>query len=113
MEEYILSLLNYVSIDTIIISFIIFCTTMIIKIPIKKFTSSFRESTRKALNSFIILIPIISSILINLIYAKIFANFFSNVELVKSIMNSWIISLSIYAIFERIRLIVKAFIKLF
>lgn len=111
MEEYILSLVNYVSLDTILISFIIFCITMIIKTPIKNITSSFEETKRKAINSFIIIIPIILSILLNLIYIKTFVVEWTSFELIKSIMNSWILSLSIYAIFKRIRIIIKAFIK--
>lgn len=107
MEEYIFNLINYVSLETIIISFIIFIFTMLIKIPIKKLTSKLGETKRKAINSIIILIPIILSIIINVLYFILF----KPINLIYNTLNSWLISLSIYAIYERLKLIIKAFLE--
>lgn len=47
--------------EVLAISFIVFALTMIIKLPIKKATAKLAENKRKAINSVIILIPIILS----------------------------------------------------
>lgn len=111
MEEYIFEIINYVSLETFIISLIIFILTMVIKIPIKKATSKLDETKRKAINSVIIIIPIILSIVINVVYFKILKLNWISINLIKDIFNSLIIALSIHAIYERVKIITKTFFQ--
>lgn len=111
MEDNILSLINYVSLDNCIIAFLIFGLTMLIKTPIKNATKNLNETKRKAINSIIIIIPITLSIILNATYFRIFYKTWFSFEVAKSIINSWVISLSVYAIYERAKIIFKAFIN--
>ena len=108
MDEYVLSLLNYVSLNDIVIAFIIFGLTMIIKRPIKQVTQYLEDPKRQGINSVIIFIPISLSVLLNVLFYGIFYKQWFNIEIINSIVHSWIISISIYAIYERIKIIYKA-----
>ena len=108
MDEYLLGLLDYVSFDNIIIAFIIFLLTMFIKLPIKQATRFLEEEKRKGINSIILIIPIGLSIVLNIGYSLIFYDTWFSIEILKSVINSWLISVSIYAIYERIKIIIQA-----
>lgn len=105
MEHYILNLFTSFSYQSIIIASITFIVTMIIKTPIKKFTSLLTEEKRKGINSIIILIPLMLSIIISFAYYIIIYNIYFNYIIIETAINSWIISLSIYAIYNRIKII--------
>ena len=108
MDEYMLSLMNYVSLNDIVIAFIIFGLTMIIKRPIKKATQYLEEVKRKGINSVIVVIPIALSIVANMFFYGFFYKTWFSLEIINSIIHSWIISVSIYAIYSRIKIIYKA-----
>ena len=107
MKDYIFNLLENFSLDTIIISLIIFALTMILKYPIKKLTSKLNEEKRKAVNTIIIFIPILLSIIISYTYLNITKNIDTLSSYLNLITNSFILSLSIYAIYQRIVIIIK------
>ena len=111
MNEYILSFLDYVSLDQLVIASILFSLTMFIKKPIKHITSKFKDTKRKAINSVIILIPIALSTIINTLYYLLLKKTFIAYEIITSITNSWLISLSIYAIYQRVKIIIKAYLE--
>lgn len=111
MIEIILNTLSDFSFDVFIIAFIVFTLTNITKHPIKKVTNKFKESKRLAVNSIIVLIPFTLSIIVTISYYGIIDNIWFSIKHIQSIINSWLLSLSIYAIYERIKLIVKNVVK--
>lgn len=111
MEYDILNLLSEFSIETLIISTVIFLMTMIIKYPIKKSTHKVNETKRKTINSVIVLIPALLSTIITISYYKISYNLWFSPSILKIIISSWLLSLSIYSIYERLKLILVNFIN--
>jgi hypothetical protein len=109
MEESLLSIINYISFENVIVASIIFALTMIIKIPIKNISSTHKEPIRKGINSIITIIPITLSIILNVLYFKIVDKTWISFSTAKAIINSWLISVSIYALYERIKILIKAF----
>jgi len=106
MSELIFDI-KQISIEVLVISLIVFALTMIIKYPIKKLTSKFNEDKRKALNSLIIFIPIFLSFLLTLLYFGIFKSEWFSLKVVEASISSWIMTISIYAIYQRIIIIIK------
>lgn len=107
MDSTTIELLKSVTLETLILSFIIFSLTMILKLPIKNLTSKFNEEKRKSINSLIILLPIILCILITTIYCKSFnINLHNNFITIS--FNSLILTYSLYTIYERSKYILKS-----
>ena len=106
MSELIFDI-KQISIEVLVISLIVFALTMIIKYPIKKLTSKFNEDKRKALNSLIIFISIFLSFLLTLLYFGIFKSEWFSLKVVDASISSWIMTISIYAIYQRIIIIIK------
>ena len=72
-NEFIFNLKN-ISIETIVISIIVFGLTMLIKWPIKKLTQKLEENKRKAVNTVIVFTPMILCFILNILYYGIFKN---------------------------------------
>lgn len=68
MEEYLLYLINNFSLEIFLMSFAIFCATMLIKIPTKRATSKLDEAKRQGINTLIMLIPLTLAFLACLVY---------------------------------------------
>lgn len=107
MIESILNSISDFSFEVLIIAITVFILTNIIKQPIKKITNKLNESKRLATNSVIVLVPITLSTIVTILYYGISSNTWFSMTHVKTIINSSILSISIYAIYERIKLIIK------
>ena len=107
MENEILSLISSISIESLIIGIIVFILTMFIKYPIKKMTSNLEENKRKAYNSFIIIIPILLSLIISILYLVLQQHGFTVDFYLKLSTTSSVVSFVLYAIFQRIIIIIK------
>lgn len=99
--------INEVSIEVLVISLVVFALTMLIKWPIKKATSKLEENKRKAVNTFIVLIPIILSFLLTTLYYGIVKCEWLSLKAIETAISSWIISFSTYAIYQRVVIIIK------
>ena len=107
MEDYIMYLVNNFSLEFFLMSLIVFVLTLIIKIPIKNATSKLEENKRQAVNSVIILIPLLLSFVANLIYFLIVEKNVLSLEYVSCALSVFVISISIYFIVSRIVKIVR------
>lgn len=107
MEDGFIFNLKQTSIEVIIIGAIVFSLTMLIKWPIKKFTAKFDENKRKAINTIIVFIPMLLSLVFNVLYSGIFKNVWFDVMTFESMATSYLVAVSIYAIYARIVIIVK------
>lgn len=107
MEDYIMYLVNNFSLEFFLMSLIVFVLTLIIKIPIKKATSKLEENKRQAVNSVIILIPLLLSFVANLIYFLIVEKNVLSLEYVSCALSVFVMSISIYLIVLRIVKIVR------
>ena len=107
MENEIINLIRNISIESISIAFISFVLTMLVKIPIKKATEKLTEEKRKAVNIVILFIPGIISFIFSYLYYGIFESNWLTILVVDTGLSSWIISLTIYAIYERIVIIIN------
>ena len=106
MLENVISVISEFSYESLIIAFLVFILTMIIKYPIKKATNKMNETKRKAINSIFILIPLIMSFLISILYYRFIQSIWISITNIKVVFSSWLLSLSIYNIYERIKLII-------
>ncbi len=107
MESEIILALRSVSIEAIVIAGIVFALTMLIKWPIKRFTSKFNDNRRRAINTIIILIPAVLSFALAVLYLGIFKKNWLGDNTVEMGLSVYFLSLTIYAIFSRIVVIVK------
>ena len=107
MEDYIMYLVNNFSLEFFLMSLIVFVLTIIIKIPIKNATSKLEENKRQAVNSVIILIPLLLSFVANLIYFLIVEKNVLSLEYVSCALSVFVMSISIYLIVSRIVKIVR------
>lgn len=94
-------------IELIVIAFLCFVITFILKIPIKKSTFNLPENKRKFINSFIILIPFAFSYGFNTVYYLCFLKQFLWLDILKSSLTACILSISFYAIWNRIKIIIN------
>lgn len=107
MEREILLNLKCLSIEIVVIAFIVFALTSILKLPIKKFTSKFDENKRKAINTVIVFIPMILSVMLTALYFGIAKNdWFSN-PVVEACISVYVLSISAYAIFSKLVVLIK------
>ena len=107
MDNEILEIFRYISIESLSIAIVVFFLTMLIKWPIKNFTIKLIEEKRKAINIAIFLIPATLSFIMSLLYYGIFKSNWLTITIVNTAISSWIISLSIYKIYEKIITIIK------
>lgn len=105
-SELFLNLCN-LSWEVALIAFIVFGLTMLIKWPIKKATSKLEENKRKAVNTVIVFIPMILSVLLNGLYYGIFKHEWFTGIVFESAGSIYILALGIYAIYSRIVIIIK------
>ena len=99
------------SIEITIMALIVFGSTMLIKIPIKQKTSTLAENKRKLWNSLIILIPLCLAFIITIIYSSIFLKYIKVGLMLDLTINVYILSLTIYAVYDRIVIIIQGFKK--
>ena len=107
MENEILTILNVISFQSLIIGISVCIFTMLIKFPIKKATSKLEESKRKLINSLIIIIPITLSFAISLIYCGIVDNEWLSFNCLELFSSSCAISFVAYAFYERLKIVFK------
>ncbi len=107
MENDILLALKNISIETLVIAFIVFSLTMLLKWPIKKFTSNFNENKRKAINTVIVFIPALLSLSFSILYYGLIKESWFCSSTFDTCISSYLLSLSIYAIFSRLVILIK------
>lgn len=107
MESNILNTIENLTLEILIISLVVFGLTMLIKYPIKKATSKISEDKRKAINSVIILIPIVLSFVISIIYFGITKKEWLAISTIETAISSCILAFSIYAVYQRIVILIK------
>lgn len=107
MEGELLKTIKNLSFESLCIAFVVFGLTMLIKWPIKKCTNKFAEEKRRAINSVILFIPIVLSLICSILYFGIFNGVWFNLNIFETAISSWILSLSIYAIFDRIKILIN------
>ena len=105
----ILDTIRNTSIEIIVMALIVFVATMLIKIPIKKKTSTLAENKRKLWNSLIIPIPLLLSFITAIVYGFIFLNYIKIGKMFDLSISTYILSLTIYAIYSRIVVIIQGF----
>lgn len=108
MLDELLINLDKISFEVLIEAVLVFALTMLIKLPIKKRTAKFEENKRKALNTFIIFIPMFLSVLLSTLYSGYFFKIWSSLKIYQNAISVYILSVTIYAIFSRIMVIVKS-----
>lgn len=107
MDGEILNTIKHISLESLCIAFIVFGLTMLIKWPIKRCTKKLTEEKRKAVNTVILFIPIVLSLILSILYYGILKKSWFNLISFETAISSWIISLTIYAIYERIVILIK------
>lgn len=107
MESNILNTIENLTLEILIISLVVFGLTMLIKYPIKKATSNIAEDKRKAINSVIILIPIGLSFIISIVYFGITKKEWFTLSTIETAVSSCLLAFSIYAIYQRIVILIK------
>lgn len=107
MESEIILALKNMSLETFIIALIVFALTMILKLPIKKYTSRFNNDKRRAINTIIIFIPALLSLLLSILYFGIFKKTWFCLYAYETSLNTYFLSLTIYAIFSRLLTLFK------
>lgn len=110
MSDTLLDIKN-ISVDILVISLIVFVLTMIIKIPIKKKTSKLDENKRQAVNTLIVLIPVVLSYILTTLYHGILKSEWFSLEVAKAAISSYIITFSLYAIFQRTVIVIKGLLS--
>ena len=104
MESNALWLIDKITFESLVISIISFLLTLLFKIPIKKITNNYDEGKRQTINGIIVLIPALLSLLLSLTYVLIAKVAIYNLFQIS--INAWLVSLSIYAIYEKIKIII-------
>ncbi len=107
MESEFLLNLKEISIQAIVISILVFALTMLIKWPIKKATANFEENKRKAVNTVIVFIPILLSLLFSMLYFGIFEGKWFDVVVYDTMASSYVLAVAIYAIYSRIVILIN------
>ncbi len=97
---------NYTS-EAFIIALGAFLLTYIIKFPIKKLTAQLNDDKRKMANIVIMFIPLIITTVASIVYYGLTQQQWVSLIVWDCAVSSWVISLSIYAIFSRIILVLK------
>lgn len=106
MENYLTYLLQNFSLEFFLMSVIVFVLTLIIKIPIKKATSKLDESKRSAINSVIVLIPLLLAFLSSLIYFLILKREILTLDFVSCSLSVCVMAISLHLVISRIAKII-------
>ena len=107
MEYEIFNIFKNYTLEALLIGFGAFLLTYLIKLPIKKKTSTLEENKRKMINIVIMFIPLILSFIASVVYYGITERQWISLLVLDSAISSWLISLSLYAIVSRIWLVIK------
>ena len=107
MDYEIFNIFKNYTLEALIIGFGAFLLTYLIKIPIKKKTSSLEENKRKMVNIVIMFIPLVLSFIASMVYYGITQKQWVSLLVLDSAVSSWLISLSLYAIVSRVWLVIK------
>ncbi len=107
MENEFLLYLKGISLEVVIISFLIFVFTMLLKWPIKKVTSKLEENKRKAINTVIVFIPILLSFIFSSLYFGIFKNEWFSTKAFETMGSSYVLTIFAYAVYSRIIILIK------
>ena len=99
-DEFYLSLSD-VSFEVIISSILVFSLTMLVKWPIKKYTSKLDEDKRKAVNTIIFFIPMVISFILNVFYYGIFKSSWLTVQMFEATVSTYAFSVIIYTCVSR------------
>ena len=100
--------LKDVSVETIVISLLVFGLTMLIKYPIKNYTAKFEENKRKAINTVIIFIPLALAYLLSSLYFGLFKNCWFGSMIISCSATSYILAITVYTIYSRIVNMIKS-----
>ncbi len=107
MESEFLLNIREISWEVIVISVLVFGLTMLIKWPIKKATSKLEENKRKAVNTVIVFIPMILSLILSALYYGIFRKEWFTSVVFDVMGSSYLLAVAIYAIYSRIVILIK------
>ena len=107
MESEFLLNLKEISIQVIVISILVFALTMLIKWPIKKATANLEENKRKAVNTVIVFIPMVLSLIFSMLYFGLFEGKWFDVIVYDTMASSYVLAVAIYAIYSRIVIVIK------
>ena len=107
MEGEFLLNLKEISIQVIVISILVFALTMLIKRPIKRVTANYPENKRKAVNTVIVFIPMILSLIFSIIYYGFFESKWFGLVVYDTTVSSYILAVALYAIYSRIVIVIK------
>ena len=107
MEGELLKTIKNLSWESLGVALLVFILTLFLKQPIKKLTNQLSEEKRKAVNSVILLIPFILSLIFSILYYGLFKNIWFGFDILDITLSSFILSLSFYAIYNRIVILVK------
>ena len=108
MEGELIVALKSISVEIVVMALVVFILTMIIKIPIKKFSSKFEEEKRKAFNTIIVFIPAVLSLILSILYYGIFKKTWFNIAAFELSLSVYVVALCIYAIFSRVANIINS-----
>ncbi len=103
--------LQNVTFEMFFLAVIVVCLTTFIKIPIKNKTHTLNEDKRKAINSVIVLIPIVLSFVLSILYCGIFENVWFTLGCFKFAINVWALSFILYSFGERTTIISNGITK--
>lgn len=108
MDGEFLGLLRDASVEIIVMAACVWFLTMFLKIPVKKLTAKIQdESKRKMANSLILLIPLLLALGACSIYFGITKSEWTTLATFESALSVWFLSLSMYAVFSRLWIIIK------
>lgn len=110
MNDFIVNL-NTISLEVFVGALIVFLLTMLVKLPIKKTTAKFDENKRKAINTVIVFIPLILSVVLCVGYYLVLGKKLYFESIITNGLSVYVLSLSIYAIFARLWVIIKSVIS--
>lgn len=110
MNDFIVNL-NTISLEVFVGALIVFLLTMLVKLPIKKATAKFDENKRKAINTVIVFIPLILSVVLCVGYYLMLGKKLYFESIITNGLSVYVLSLSIYAIFARLWVIIKSVIS--
>ena len=102
-----IDLLSSYSLEVVLIALGCFLLTEVIKLPIKKATARLDEDKRKMVNIVIMLIPLVLSCVASVLYYGIAYKTYFSMTVLSCVISSYVLSLSMYAIFSRIWLVIK------
>ena len=105
-SDFILNIKD-ISVNIVVIAFVVFILTMIIKWPIKRVTAKLDENKRKAVNTVIVFIPMVLSMILSILYFGIFNKIWFSMESFEVAISTYLVAVTIYAIFSRLVIVFK------